>query len=225
MNIDGNEVSITRKDIKSLRLYVKPPNGAVVISAPRLMPIEEIEHFVRAKAGWIAKQQAKIAKQPRYAEHQYVTGETFFLWGKPYKLLVHQASYNAYEISEYRAYLHIAVRLHSSRERRQRLLRDIYRELLQAEVSRRLPRWQAVTGLACSSWQTRQMTSRWGTCNSQKKQITFSLQLVERPVECLDYIILHELLHLRVKNHGADFKALMDEYMPDWREVRKLLNG
>jgi predicted metal-dependent hydrolase len=112
----------------------------------------------------------------------------------------------------------------STAEQRGNFVREWYREKLKGEVSRLLPKWESVTGLKCNSWQTKYMVSRWGTCNILKRKIWLNPRLAIKPLECLEYIILHELLHLRVNNHGADFKALMDKYMPSWRDIRKRLN-
>jgi predicted metal-dependent hydrolase len=117
------------------------------------------------------------------------------------------------------------VRCESTAKQRDTFVREWYREQLKAEVARLLPTWEAMTGLKCDSWQSKYMTSRWGTCNIARRKIWLNLQLAKKPVECLEYVILHELVHLLVKNHNADFKALMDTYMPFWRDVKKKLNG
>ena len=98
-----------------------------------------------------------------------------------------------------------------------------YREQLKAEAGKRLPEWEKRTGLYCDSWQTKNMKTRWGTCNPNARRIWLSVQLAKKPVECLDYVILHELTHLKVRNHGKDFWQAVERYMPDWRERRKLL--
>ena len=103
-------------------------------------------------------------------------------------------------------------------------MNEWYRELLKAEIEKRLPKWESISGLHCSGWQTKYMTTRWGTCNTKTKKIWINLQLAKKPYDCLDYVLLHELAHLRVKDHGAEFVAIMDEFMPYWREVKKALN-
>ena len=95
---------------------------------------------------------------------------------------------------------------------------------LKAEIEKRLPKWETLTGLHCSSWQTKYMTTKWGTCNTKTGKIWINLQLAKKPFECLDYVLLHELAHLRVKDHGPEFTAVLDEFMPYWRDIRKELN-
>ena len=96
--------------------------------------------------------------------------------------------------------------------------------MLKEKIELYLPKWEQISGLYCDSWQTKYMTTRWGTCNTATKKIWFNLQLAKKPVECLEYVMLHELAHLKVRNHGKDFVAILDKYMPYWRETRKLLN-
>ena len=96
--------------------------------------------------------------------------------------------------------------------------------MLKEKIELYLPKWEQITVLYCDSWQTKYMTTRWGTCNTATKKIWFNLQLAKKPVECLEYVMLHELAHLKVRNHGKDFVAILDKYMPYWRETRKLLN-
>lgn len=221
--VTGIEVRVDRKNIKNMHLYVKPPNGAVSVSAPQDMSDDAIERFVRTKTSWLKTQQAKFAGQLRQTKRQYVSGETLYLWGKQYFLQVDYGNKNSIVLSGNKAKL--TVRKESTAHQRDNFVREWYREKLKAEITRLLPRWEASTGLKCASWQTKYMTSKWGTCNIAKQKIWFNLQLAKKPVECLEYIIVHELVHMRVKNHNADFTALMDKYMPLWRAVKKKLNG
>lgn len=222
MIIAGIEVRVDKKNIKNMHLYVKPPNGIVSVSAPINMNDAAIERFVRTKISWLKTQQAKFAAQLRQTERQYVSGETLYLWGKQYFLQVDCDNKNSLVLSGETAKL--TVRRESTAVQRDNFVREWYREQLKAEIMRLLPKWETATGLKCDLWQTKYMTSRWGTCNIADRKIWFNLQLVKKPVECLEYIILHELIHLRVKNHNAAFTAQMDKYMPLWREVKKKLN-
>ena len=115
-------------------------------------------------------------------------------------------------------------RKESTPQQRENYVNEWYRELLKAEIEKRLPKWETLTGLHCSSWQTKYMTTKWGTCNTKTGKIWINLQLAKKPFECLDYVLLHELAHLRVKDHGPEFIAILDESMPYWRDIRKELN-
>ncbi|MCL2137056.1 MAG: M48 family metallopeptidase [Coriobacteriia bacterium] len=222
MNVAGFDVRVDRKDIKNIHLYVKPPDGAVSISVPLSISDEQVERFVLTKTRWILAQQEKFAKQLRQTERQYISGESLYLWGKQYFLQVGYAGRYRIELSGNTAKL--TVRHNSTTAQRESFVREWYRKLLKAEVERLLPKWEAMTGIECESWGIKYMTSKWGSCNITERRIWINLQLAKKPLECLEYIILHELVHLRVRNHNSDFTALMDKYMPFWREVRQRLN-
>lgn len=216
-------VEIIKKKIKNLHLSVMPPDGKVRVSAPAHLSDESIEMFVRTKLSWIKKQQEKFSKQPRQSARQYVSGESLYVWGKQYFLVV-QYSYkgNSLVLSGEKAIL--TVRKESTVKQRESFVNEWYRQLLKKEIQRLLPKWENTTKLYASSWQTKYMTTRWGTCNTTTKKIWFNLQLAKKPIECLEYIILHELTHLKVKNHGKDFVEHIEKYMPYWRDLKNQLN-
>lgn len=223
LNISGIPIEVCKKDIKNMHLYVKPPNGNVVVSAPLTMSDEAIERFVRTKASWIKKQVAKFDNQPRQSEREYVSGETLFVWGKRHYIQTEYGNKNSLVLSGDRAVL--TARKESTAEHRENFVREWYRELLKAEIARLLPKWEKATGLKATGWQTKYMTTRWGTCNTKTGKIWLNLQLAKKTPECLEYVILHELVHLVEKTHNERFVSLMDKYMPMWREVKTTLNG
>ena len=216
-------VEIVKKKIKNMHLSVLPPDGKVRVSAPLSMSDDAVAMFVRTKLGWIRKQQAKFEAQPRQSEREYVSGETLYVWGRQYFLQV-EYSYkgNALVLDGNKAIL--TVRKESTAKQREAFVNEWYRSLLKVEVEKYLPKWEQITGLHCSSWQSKYMTTKWGTCNTSTRKIWLNLQLAKKPIECLEYVILHELAHLKVKNHSADFVAILDQYMPYWRELKKQLN-
>lgn len=222
--IAGIPVEIVKKNIKNLHLAVLPPDGKVRISAPASLSDETIILFAKTKVSWIRKQQAKFAQQPRQTERQYVSGETLYVWGKQYFLQV-DYSYkgNSLVLSGDKAIL--TVRKESTAKQREAFVHEWYRGLLKEQIEKYLPVWENRTNLRCSSWQTKYMTTRWGTCNTKTGKIWINLQLAKKPLGCLEYVILHELTHLKIRNHGKDFVAFMDKYMPYWREIRKQLNN
>ena len=221
--VSNISVEVIRKNIKNMHLSVLPPDGRVRVSAPTQLTDEAITMFVRTKLGWIKKQQEKFQQQPRQSERQYVSGETLYVWGKQYFLQV-EYSYkgNALTLSGDKAIL--TVRKESSPKQRESFVNEWYRNLLKQEVAKYLPKWEKTTGLYCSSWQSKYMTTKWGTCNPTSKKIWLNLQLAKKPIECLEYVILHELAHLKVHNHGPEFTAILDQYMPYGREHKRRLN-
>lgn len=223
LNISGIPIEVCKKDIKNMHLYVKPPNGNVVVSAPLTMSDEAIERFVRTKISWVKKQVAKFDNQLRQSQREYVTGEALYVWGKQYYLQVEYGIRNSLTMSGSKAVL--TVRRASTAAQREKFVREWYRDLLKVEIERLLPKWEKTTGLKAAGWQTKYMTTRWGTCNIKTGKIWLNLQLAKKTPECLEYVILHELVHLVEKTHNERFVSLMDKYMPMWREVKTTLNG
>lgn len=223
IKVSGIDIQVTKKNIKNLHLYVKPPFGEVTVSAPLLMTTKSIENFVRINMDWIIKQKDKMIQQPRQSERQYVSGETYYIWGRQYFMTFQDSSRNYFRIKGNEIFL--GMRHNSAKEQRERYVRSELRKILAVQLDRLVPKWENITGLFCESYKIRYMTTRWGTCNPTSKHIWLNLQLVEKPLECLEYVILHELTHLKVKNHGKDFVAIMDMYMADWKEVKNVLNG
>ena len=222
--VNGIDVSVTKKAIKNMHLYVKPPDGHVEVSAPANLSNESIEIFIRTKIGWIKRQQEKFEQQPRQTAREYVSGEALYVWGRQYYLLVNYSNRgNSLELDGDKAIL--TVREESTAEQRGHFVNEWYREILKAEIERVLPKWEEITGLHPDGWQTKNMTTRWGTCNVKTHKIWLNLQLAKKTPECLDYVILHELTHLMEKNHNNNFVAHMDRFMPNWREIRKKLNS
>ena len=221
--ISGIPIDIHKKNIKNMHLQIKPPNGQVVISAPLSMDDKAIEVYARTNLGWIKKQIEKFQQQPRSAKRQYVSGETMYIWGKQYYLsFVPDSRKNSFKIQGNSIVL--SMRKNSTVKQREKYIREQYRRLLKGEIEKILPKWEQITGLHCESWQIKYMITRWGTCNTEKKKLWFNLQLAQKPVECLEYVILHELIHLKERTHNSIFIAYMDMYMKNWRDVRKELN-
>lgn len=216
-------VEVVKKKIKNLHLSVLPPDGRVAVSAPETLSDESIVMFVKTRAGWIRKQQEKFALQPRQSQRQYVSGETLYVWGRQYFLQV-EYSYkgNSLALSGEKAIL--TVRKESTAKQRETFVNEWYRTRLKAEVEKYLPKWEKITGIRCSGWQSKYMTTKWGTCNAATQKIWLNLQLAKKPVECLEYVILLELAHLRVQDQGTELVAILDQHMPYWREYRKQLN-
>lgn len=146
-----------------------------------------------------------------------------YIWGKQYFLIFKPDNQkNSFEIQNQNIVLSMSAK--STVKQRDAYVKEEYRKILKGEIEKRLPKWEAQTSLKCDSWQTKYMVTKWGACNTEKKRLWFNLQLAQKPLICLDYIILHELTHLITRKHDAGFIAHMDRYMPNWREVRRELN-
>lgn len=218
-------IEVKRKPIKTLRLSVRPPDGEVCVSVPLHVPRVLVEEFVTTKIEWIQKQRDRMRSMKRSEErHSWVSGEVLFLLGKPFLMEVREnAPQNMVTRIENKVFLQI--RETASLEDRSRLMKEWYRDILKQEIERLLPKWETITGLHCLVWRTKVMKTRWGSCNPTAARIWLNVKLAEKPLECLEYVLLHELLHLRQRGHGAPFSALMDVYMPNWRDIRRRLNA
>ena len=220
LSVSDIDVEVTRKDIKNMYLRICPPDGRVVVSAPRRMSDADIKSFIVSKLPWIREKRAGIlAKQQAQASDGH---ETLLLWGKRYPLSVREGKRFSLEIEGDEARL--TVKAGSSEAEREAYLREWYRAELCREASRLVPIWEARTGLACSEWRTKDMKTRWGTCNTRDKRIWLNVRLAKHPTRCLEYVIVHELSHLVEPSHGPAFKALMDGFMPEWRDIKKELS-
>ena len=223
ITVAGIEATILRKSVKNLRVTIVPPDGEVRVSAPKLMPEALIRAFLAEKAGWICTHAEKVRKAHANEPKDYKSGETVRLFGQVYPLCVlENQKKNGVTLEADRIVL--SLRGDAPKEKREVILNEWLRERLKAEIEHFLPLWSGYTGLVPSAWAVRDMTSRWGSCNTKTRKINLNLQLVHYPLQCLEYVILHELCHIRVHGHGADFKALLDRYMPDWKARKKLLN-
>lgn len=221
--ISAIPIDVQKKNIKNMHLQVKPPDGHVVISAPLSVDDKAIEVYARTNLSWVKKQIEKFQNQPRSAKRQYVSGETMYIWGRQYFLtFVSDPCRNSFVIQGDKVIL--SMRDDSTVRQRENFVREQYRIMLKTQIEHFLPKWERITDLHCESWQTKYMVTRWGTCSTDKKKLWFNLQLAQKPIECLEYVILHELLHLRERTHNTTFIAYMDLYMKNWREVRKILN-
>ncbi len=222
MTFDGTEIIVTRKDIKSINLRIKPPDGRIEISCPRRMTNAQIEAFVREKAGWIREHRARILASEPAEEKQYITGETVPVWGKEIPLTV-KAGLPSVRVTE--TCMILTVPDGTGTEQCKACLDAWYRENLRIAVTQRMPYWEARTGLKCSRWTIRDMKTRWGSCTHSTAAIRVNLRLAEKPVECLDYLLLHELTHIKHPNHSQAFYADVEKYMPDWKKRRMILSG
>lgn len=221
LNIDGVTIEVSRRKIKNINLYVKS-DGTVLVSAPTRASTAVIEQLIRSKLQWIKSHQKRVAGQPTTATPQYDNGGSLHLWGKCYRIKILCGTRDNVRIEGDNAI--ITLRQNTAPERRLRVINEWYRSLLKSETERLLPQWEQITGLHCSSWHTKNMSTRWGTCNTTARRIWLSLQLATKPTECLEYVILHELAHLKERSHGKSFIKIMDQFMPNWQEIRRRLN-
>lgn len=224
MKIDGISVTVVRRDIKSLNLYVKPPDGAVRVSAPRRTSDRTIRAFVQSHMDWIQRQQESM--RASFPVRNYVTGETVPVFGVQTPLYVTEAaSKRACGVRMQRGQLVLTAPQASMQEQREELLRCWQREQLREIADSLLEQWAARMRVQVKEWHIKRMKTKWGSCNFRAHRIWLNLALAEQPVECVEYVVVHELCHLLEPSHNARFWNLMTQYLPDWEARRTRLNA
>lgn len=223
VEIGSITMQLNRKAIKNLHISVLPPDGRVRVSAPESMTETAIRMAVISRIPWIKKQQSDFAKQPRQSDREMVSGECHYLWGRRYRLNLIERS-GKHEIKLGRGRLHLYVNPATTLENKALVLSSYYRDALKARIAELLPVWEDKIGVTAANWGVKKMKTKWGSCNIQAKRIWLNLELAKKPPECLEYILVHELVHMLERNHNERFKGYMDKLLPDWRERRDLLN-
>lgn len=223
IELGGITIDVVLKDIKNVHLSVHPPAGHVRISAPRRMSLDTIRVFAISKLDWIKQQQEKLREQERETPREYVERESHYVWGKRYLLTVTESDQPpAIELKHSRMLLR--VRPGTDEDRRRALVEGWYRERLKEAVPPLLARWQPLLGVQVERWFVQRMKTKWGSCNHRARTIRLNTELAKKPAECLEYIVVHELVHLLEPTHNARFVALMDRFMPRWQIHRQVLN-
>jgi predicted metal-dependent hydrolase len=217
-------IAITRKTIKNLHLRVRSPNGQVEISAPLRMSLDQIHRFALSKLSWIQQQQQRIQSQPDQTPKTYIDRESHYLWGKRYLLSVIEANQPP-RLDIQPNTLVLQVRPGSDQAHKQAVMDAAQRQLLHQAIAPLISQWEAKLGVSVASFTIRKMKTKWGSCSPQSRRIRFNLDLVQKPPICLEYVVVHELVHLLEPSHNHRFKSLMDQAMPQWRSYRDLLNA
>lgn len=217
------EAEVIFKDIKNVHLSVYPPNGMVRISAPLRMNLDTLRVYAISKLGWIRKQQNKLRSQIRESPRDLSARESHYLWGRRYLLKVVEADAPARVELKPRG-LHLHVRPGATQESRNELLALWYRDQVREAAQRLFAEWEPRLGVKSTRLFVQHMKTRWGSCNSDSGAIRLNTELAKKPRECLEYIVVHELAHLREPNHGDRFTTILDQVMPNWRQRKALLN-
>ena len=223
MVLNGIAISVTRKPIKNMYIRVVPPDGRVQVTVPYTVSEDAVRRFAISRISWIKKQKKSFEEQPRQTKRQYVTGESYYLWGRRYRLDVcYSNTRNQVELSGGK--LILQVRKESTFKQRQYIMNEWYRRQMKQTVPDVLAKCEKIVGVQADEWYIKNMRTKWGTCNIEKKRIWLNLQLAKKTPECLEYVIIHELVHLLERNHNDKFCEYMDCFCPNWREVKANLN-
>ncbi len=224
MNIDGLEIEVERKPIKNMHLSVYPPDGRVHLSVPDYLTEGDVRSYVISKWEWIRKQQDEIAAQARQTQREYVSGENHYYFGIRYRLRVSYITSGANSVEVRGDTMTMRVRKDSTVERRAELMTEWYREQLKEYIGPLVERWAEKLVERDVTWQIKSMKTLWGSCNARRRSLLFNLELARVPKECVEYVVVHELTHLKIQNHSKVFEFLLGQQIPNWKSLRKKLN-
>ena len=220
----GNiSIEVTRKDIKHVHLSVHPPDGRVTLVAPRRTRLDVARAYATAKLGWIRNQQAKFKGQARETRRQFVERESHYLWGRRYLLSVKEEETKSKVRLDHRRII-LTVRPGSSRAKRESVVHAWHKALLHTAVPKLIRTWEPKLGVEVAGYFLQRMKTKWGGCNHRARNIRLNTELVKKPKDLLEYVVVHEMLHLIAPTHSEQFVSLISKHYPTWREAREELN-
>lgn len=224
INVSGLAVDVVRKDIKNLHLGVYPPMGRVRVAAPLRVSDEAVRLAVISRLSWIKRQKIKFTKQARQSAREYVSGESHYFQGRRYRLKVIYQNDKPRVIIRNKSIIDLYVQEGSELAQRQKVLLTWYRQQLKELIPALVEHWEPIIGVKVASWHIKHMKTKWGTCNIEAQRIWLNLELAKKSVQCLEYIIVHEIVHLLERHHNDHFIELMNKFLPQWRLHREELN-
>lgn len=224
IEISGIQVEVVRKAIKNLHLGVYPPTGRVRVAVPMRVDDEAVRLAVISKLGWIRRKQARFAEQPRQSQREMVAGESHYFQGRRYRLRVIEENVPPRVTLKGNTTLELYVRPDTSAAKREAILNEWYRRELKALLPDIIVKWESMIGVQVAEWAIKKMKTKWGTCNVTARRVWVNLELAKKSPQCLEYILVHELVHLLERHHNDRFKEHMDRLIPQWRLLREELN-
>lgn len=220
---DGVVIAVTRKRIKNFYLRIERGRGQVRMSVPHGASDEEVLSVVSRRIDWIKRQRARIAAAPPPVRLRYASGETHYFLGRPLQLEVVERDRRGNSVVRSGNDLTLSIRRRSRFEERERAIRTWYRNELKLLILPLIEQWEPVLGVRVAEWNIKHMRTRWGTCNIRARRVWLNLELARYPSECLEYVVVHEMVHLLERSHNTRFHALMDRFLPDWRARKQTL--
>ena len=212
------------KAIKNVHLTIYPPDARIHVSAPLAMTEDAVRLFLITKLPWIRQRVLQILEQNRQTPREYVSGENHYYRGQRYRLKVIYDRIPAKVEVQGNEYLVLHVRENSSLERRVEILREWYRMELKTLLPALIAKWESTLGVKVNKSEVKQMKTLWGSCNHRTRNIIFNLELIKKPLHCIEYIVVHELLHIKVRLHSEEYTALLNRYFPNWKQLKEELN-
>jgi len=222
IEVAGIPVEVWWKSVKNINIAVSGPDGRVRISVPRSTSAGFVRQAVLNRLAWITKQQLRFQMRPQAEVLKAISGEMHSIWGETYPLSVFEGSPRHYVTFDTNG-IALYVRSGTSAKARLQRLHTWYREELKKRIPALLQKWEPRVGRVAAEWRIKRMKTRWGTCNIMSRRLWLNLELAKKPPECLEYILVHELVHLLEINHNEKFYAHMDRLLPNWQHTDSLL--
>lgn len=211
-------IAVTRKDIKHVHLSVHPPNGRVTLAAPAGTRLEVARAYAVSKLGWIRDQQARLRTQARETPRRFVTRESHYVWGKRYLLTMIEREQKPTVTMDHRR-IRLTIRPGSDRSKREAVMHDWHKRLLHEAVPQLIRKWEPRLQVKVAAYFLQRMKTKWGGCNHHAGTIRLNTELVKKPKDLLEYVVVHEMAHLIAPTHSERFVALLNEHYPMWREA------
>jgi len=224
ITINDIVIDVVRKNIKNVHLAVYPPTGRVRIAAPLTMNEDAIRLFAISKLAWIKRNQRKFENQERIPQREYKQRESHYFQGKRYLLNIVETDQSPKVVLKNKKFIELHIKPNTSTAKRHEILTEWYRSELKKSIPPLIEKWEKILNVKVNEWYVKQMKTKWGSCNIEKKRIWLNLELAKKPEHCLEYIIVHEMVHLLERHHNDRFLYFMDTYLPNWRQLKDELN-
>lgn len=216
-------IAVTRKHIKNVHLSVHPPEGRVTLSAPEETRLEVARAYAITKLGWIREQQDRLRAQARETDRQFVERESHYLWGRRHLLTVVEKDEKPFVRVDHKR-ITLFVRPGSDKLKRAEIIHEWHKSLLHELIPALIDKWKPKIGVKVSAYFLQRMKTKWGSCNPVDRHIRINTELVKKPKDLVEYVVVHELIHLIEPTHSDRFILLLTEHFPTWREARAELN-
>jgi len=224
ITISNIAIDVVRKKIKNIHLAVYPPTGRVRIAAPLAVNEDTIRLFAISKLAWIKRHQRTFKGQDRVSPRVYKQRESHYFQGRRYLLNIVEKDAPPKVVLRTKTYIDLYVRPNTATEKRHEVITEWYRDELKKQVPAIIAKWETILNVTVADWQVKQMKTKWGSCNIEQKRIWINLELAKKPESCLEYIVVHEMVHLLERHHNEKFRYHMDTYLPNWSQLKSELN-
>lgn len=224
IEISDFTIDVVRKNIKNMHLAVYPPTGRIRIAAPLNIDDDAVKLFAISKLAWIKRNQRNFKQQDRQSARSYIQRESHYFQGRRYLLRVTEHDAPPFVEIKSKTYIDLYIRPETTIAKRNEIMNEWYRTELKKQIPEIIKTWETKLGLEIDDWQVKLMKTKWGTCNIEKRKIWLNLELAKKPIYCLEYIIVHEMLHLLERHHNDKFLNYMNTYLPKWKQIKSELN-